>query len=77
MKNIILWFIFILFSLATAYIIFVALISIWLGLVHIHQDGCWVPILAGAVSLMISLAFFLRFGKGILKLIKMDDMIGI
>ncbi len=52
LKNLSLWCLLIGFGLVAAYVIFVALVSVWFGLQNMHQDGFWVPVLAGAVSIV-------------------------
>jgi uncharacterized membrane protein HdeD (DUF308 family) len=53
LKNLSLWCLLISFGLIAAYVIFVALVSVWFGLRHVNQDGFWVPVLAGAVSIIV------------------------
>jgi hypothetical protein len=42
----------------TVYIIFIALISIKVGINHLHQDGFWMPILAGSIAIIAFLWLF-------------------
>ncbi len=67
LKNFSLWFLLIGLSIVIAYVAFIALISISVGLTHLHQDGFWIPILAGAFSIVSCLCmfiFYLRFFIG-------------
>ena len=56
------------------YIGFIALVSVWVGLGHIHHQGSWVPILAGTLSLCIVSVLFRRMLKGLQKLMKMREL---
>ena len=77
LKHVSLWFLLIFCGLITTYIIFIALISVWIGLRHIHMDGFWMPILAGTFSLIAIFWLFLRFSRFILTRMKEKDLINI
>jgi hypothetical protein len=62
-------------GLIISYIIFIALISINVGLNHIQQDGFWVPILAGSFSILGCLWLFLKFSRSIINRMKEKDII--
>ena len=53
LKNVTLWCLLIGFGLIAAYVIFVALVSVWFGLRNANQDGFWVPVLAGSASIVM------------------------
>ena len=57
------------------YIGFIALVSVWVGLGHIHHQGSWVPILAGTLSLFIVFFLFLKILKGLLVMKRRDDLL--
>ncbi len=77
LKNLGLWSFFLLCALLTAYILFAAIVSIWVGLRHAAQDGFWMPILAGFLSMILVLWPFLRFSRFILNSMKEKDTINI
>jgi uncharacterized membrane protein HdeD (DUF308 family) len=77
LKNLGLWSLFLLFALLTAYIIFAASISIWVGLSHVQKDGFWMPIVAGILSMILVLWPFLRLSRLILHSMKEKDTINI
>jgi len=52
-KNLSLWCLLIGFGLVAAYVIFVALVSVWFGLHNVNEDGFWVPVLAGSASIIV------------------------
>jgi len=53
LKNLSLWCLLIGFGLIAAYVIFVALVSVWFGFRNVNQDGFWVPVFAGTVSIIV------------------------
>jgi hypothetical protein len=61
----------------TVYIIFIALISIKVGINHLHQDGFWMPILAGTISIIAILWLVIFLIKFILNQMKDKDIINI
>ena len=77
LKNISLWFVLICGGLIAAYIVFVAIISIYVGVNHMQQDGFWMPILAGMISIIVILWIFLGFSKSIINRMKEEDIINI
>jgi hypothetical protein len=52
-------------------------VSLWVGLNHSHQDGFWVPILAGAIALILIFAFYLRLFNAFLGSKKQKEFIHI
>ena len=62
-------------ALILAYIVFIALISINVGLNHLQQEGFWVPIAAGLLSIAGSLWLFLVFSRFIIYQMKEKDNI--
>jgi len=77
LKNFSLWSLLIVLGLIIGYIILIALISINVGLNHLQQDGFWVPILAGVISIVGCLWLFLYFLKFIISRMKEKDIINI
>ena len=74
-KNLSLWLLLLCCGLVTAYVIFIALISIWVGLFHLHQVGFLIPILAGGISIMTISLLFLSILKFFLNQMKEKDII--
>lgn len=74
-KKISLFLLIIVMGLIIAYIVFIALISINVGLNHLQQDGFWVPITAGLLSIAASLWLFLRFSRFIISQMKEKNSI--
>jgi hypothetical protein len=76
-KKIWLWCIIIALGLMSAYIGFVSLISIWVGLGRVDQAGFWVPVLVGISFLMAVSYVFLRILSHLLKYMKEEDVVNI
>jgi len=74
-KKICIWSLVAIFGLAISFIIFIAIISINIGLNNFNQDGFVIPILAGIFSIGISLFLFIWFIKFIIRLLKEKDII--
>ena len=72
-KHISLMILFVCSSLITAYVLFVALVSVWVGVQHLHQVGFWMPILAGILTIIVILGLFLRLFRFILDQSKEKD----
>lgn len=74
-KRVWLWSLFVACGLIAAYICFISIVSVWVGLDHIHQSGFWVPILVGLLVLVGVTGVFLRIAKGIRRLMRDQDLI--
>jgi hypothetical protein len=77
LKNLGLWSLLLLSALFAAFIIFASSVSIWVGLSHLHQEGFWMPILAGILTLILVLWPFRRLSRLILNSMKEKDTINI
>lgn len=75
LRNIIFKSLIVVLGLAIAYIIFIALISINMGFTHLHQDGFWVPILAGLISIAICLWILISITRSVINRMKDRDII--
>jgi len=72
-KDICLWSLIIACGMIAAYLCFISLVSIWIGISHIHQAGWWIPVVAGTSFLIAVFLAFLRTGKNIASHIKQKD----
>jgi len=77
LKNLGLWSLFFLAAFLAAYIIFAAMVSVWVGLTHVQQDGFWMPILTGIFVIIVVLWPFVRLSRLILNAMKEKDAISI
>jgi uncharacterized membrane protein HdeD (DUF308 family) len=50
-------------GLVTTYVLFVGILSIWVGLNHLEREGYWIPILAGTLSIALILWLFVCLSK--------------
>ncbi|MBN1106783.1 MAG: hypothetical protein JXL84_25495 [Deltaproteobacteria bacterium] len=44
-------------------LVFVSALSVWVGLTHLHREGFWVPILAGAFAAGLGIYLFWRLAR--------------
>jgi cytochrome c biogenesis protein CcdA len=75
LRNMIFKSLIVILSLAIAYVIFIALISINMGFTHLNQDGFWVPILAGLISIALCLWFLISITRSVINRMKDRDII--
>ncbi len=75
LKNVSLWILLIVVGILLAFIIFISLISINIGLNHMQQDGFWVPVLGGAFAIIICLWLFFVISRFIRNRMKEEDII--
>lgn len=58
-----------------AAVFMIALVSIQVGLNHLQQDGFWVPVLAGSLSIIGCLWLFLFMSRFMMNKMKEKDII--
>lgn len=76
-KILALWAVIICTGLPTAYVGFLGLISIWVGLSHVEENSFWMPILTGAFLLVVIFLLFFRVVKFLLRRMKEKEFIRI
>lgn len=74
-KNIFIKIVFIILGLSSAFIIFISLVSIRIGIKNINQDGFWVPIVSGLLLITLVLSFLFYVSRKLLDKIKVKDTI--
>ena len=74
-KKICLWCLIVVCGMIAISLVFTALVSLWTGITHTHQDGFWVPVLAGIIMLSAVLFLFMRVTKRILFHMKEEDVL--
>ena len=67
-KTVFAWCFVILSGVIAAYLAFLSLISVWVGVTHIYRAGSWVPILVGIILLCVVLWLYLWLSRTILSL---------
>ncbi len=75
LKNIVLKILLFCCGLITAYILFVGLVSVWVGLNNPQQDGFWMPVATGAFFMIVTLCLFFLLLKFVLNQMKEKDFI--
>ena len=75
LKTLFAWCFVILSGLIAAYIAFLSLISVWVGLTHLYRAGSWVPILTGIAILALVSWLYCRATRAILSHRKEEGLI--
>lgn len=76
-RNLGFWSLLILCGLLSAYLLFIAIVCIWVGFHHLPQNGFWMPILAGCLIMIGILWLFLRLSRFILNGMKEKEIINL
>ena len=74
-KHLSLWFLLIFSGLIAAFLLFIALISVWVSFTHLQQDGFWMPLLVGILGMGTTLWLFFIFARFIFGRMKEKDLI--
>ena len=74
-KKIFLWFTVFLLGLAASFIVFISVISIRFGLSHRSQEGFFIPILAGILSIVLVIFLFVCYLRFIINMAREKDLI--
>jgi uncharacterized membrane protein HdeD (DUF308 family) len=74
-KKIFLWFTVFLLGLAASFIVFISVISIRFGLSHRSQEGFFIPILAGILSIVLVIFLFVCYLRFIINMAREKDII--
>ncbi len=76
-KKILLWSLIIVCGMASAYLMFISVVSIWIGIGNAHQGGYWVPIAVG-ITLFFSISWvFLRLISRITRRMEQEKTVNI
>jgi len=75
LKKISLWCLIAIFGIVAACLVFISVVSLWAGFVHMQQTGFWVPILGGVLLLVLVVFLFARATKRILSYMKEEDVL--
>lgn len=77
LKNFSLWVLLVAVSLILLYFVFIAFVSINVGLSNMQQDGFWMPITAGIIVIIACVCFFLLSFRFIFDRLKEKNSIGL
>lgn len=67
MRNPFLWVLLVCSALVAAYLVFLGVISISVGLQHADQEGSWMPLLAGGLCILVVLWLLFRVARSLLQ----------
>jgi len=74
-KKIFLWFTVFLLGMFVSFVIFVSVASIKFGLSHPTQEGFFIPVLAGILSIVLCISLFIGYLRFIINMVREKDII--
>lgn len=74
-RKLFLWSLIVACILIACYLSLVSLISIWIGVENIHENGFWVPLLAGILFLVAVLWTLFHSVRGLLRHLGQEDLL--
>jgi uncharacterized membrane protein HdeD (DUF308 family) len=77
MKTPLLWVLLIFSALLSAYLVFLGLVSISVGLQHTDQEGSWMPVLAGSLSILVVLWLLFRVVRAVLQSLRKTETLNL
>ena len=77
MKNPLLWVLLVCSALVAAYLVFLGVISISVGLQHTDQDGSWMPLLAGGLCILVVLWLLFRVARSLLQTLRKAESLNV
>jgi uncharacterized membrane protein HdeD (DUF308 family) len=77
MKNPFLWVLLVVSALAAAYLVFLGVISISVGLQHTDQEGSWMPLLAGGLCILVVLWLLFRVARSLLQTLRKNESLNV
>jgi uncharacterized membrane protein HdeD (DUF308 family) len=77
MKNPLLWVLLVFCALLSAYLIFLGLVSISVGLQHTDQEGSWMPVIAGSLCTLLVLWLFFRVARSVLQSLRKTERLNV
>ena len=70
MKNPFLWVLLIFSTLVSAYLVFLGVISISVGLKHTEEEGSWMPVLAGSLCILVVVWILFRVVRSLVQALR-------
>ncbi|NTV34616.1 MAG: hypothetical protein HGA74_06235 [Deltaproteobacteria bacterium] len=77
MKNPFLWVLLVFSALVSAYLVFLGVVSISVGLQHTDEEGSWMPVLAGSLCILAVLWILFRVARSLLQTLKKTDSLDV
>lgn len=77
LKKTIYWFLLCSVGITCVYVIFVSIVSIWVGLTHMEQEGWWVPTSAGLLVVACMLLLFRHISHMVREYLREKDTLNL
>jgi len=77
MKNPLLWVLLVCSALVAAYLVFLGVISISVGLQHTDQESSWIPMVAGALCILVVLWLLFRVARSLLQTLRKAERLNV
>ena len=77
MRNPFLWVLLVFSALVAAYLVFLGVISVSVGLQHTDQDGSWMPLLAGGLCILVVLWLLFRVARSLLQTLRKPESLNV
>ena len=77
MRNPFLWVLLVFSALVAAYLVFLGVISISVGLQHTDQEGSWVPLLLGGLCILVVLWLLFRVARSLLQTLRKAESLNV
>ena len=77
MRNPFLWVLLVFSALVAAYLVFLGVISVSVGLQHTDQEGSWMPLLAGGLCILVVLWLLFRVARSLLQTLRKDESLNV
>jgi uncharacterized membrane protein HdeD (DUF308 family) len=77
MRNPFLWVLLGCSALVAAYLVFLGVISISVGLQHTRQEGSWMPLLAGGLCIPVVLWLLFRVARSLFRTLRKVESLNV
>jgi uncharacterized membrane protein HdeD (DUF308 family) len=77
MKNPFLWVLLVVSVLVSAYLVFLGVISISVGLQHTEEEGSWMPVLVGSLCILGVLWILFRVARSLVQALRKTDTLNV
>lgn len=77
MKNPLLWVLLVFSALVSAYLVFLGVISISVGLQHTEDEGSWMPVLAGSLCILGVIWVLFRVARSLVQALRKTDTLNV
>ena len=77
MRNPFLWVLLVFSALVAAYLVFLGVISVSVGLQHTDQEGSWMPLLAGGLCILVVLWLLFRVARSLVQTLRKPESLNV